>query len=232
MICSLGRRCRSKGSHATFNLVGNETGRCVGLREYISGRTVPMLLACDDTDMTQEWVFPTNTTRIGAILSASALNAGAVATALAVSNSTLYGPYKVHRNTAFSLASQLPVQALFMVYCAGDSVGGQHLKDSQPLLDGSYGEMWMELQPYQPEAPCDNRGCQDYSPSQSWYWSPRSGTVRLAAAPGSGDRCDEPGCYQLTSHLPAYDELCLARVASISNYGVDPTTDKTAGTDV
>lgn len=71
--------------------MGNETGRCIGLREYISGRTVPMLLECDATDATQEWVFPTNSTRIGAILSVSALNAGATATALGVSNSTLYG---------------------------------------------------------------------------------------------------------------------------------------------
>ena len=110
--------------------------------------------------------------------------------------------------------------------------GGQHLNDSQPLLDASYGEMWLELQPYQPEAPCNNRNCQDYSPSQAWYWSPRSGTVRLAAAPGNGYHCDEPGCYQLTTHLPAYDELCLARVASISSYGVDPSSDTTPGTDV
>ena len=40
------------------------------------------------------------------------------------------------------------------------------------------------------------------------------------------------GNHQLTSHLPAYDELCLSRVASISNYGVDPTSDSSGGTDV
>ena len=44
--------------------------------------------------------------------------------------------------------------------------------------------------------------------------------------------CDEPGCYQLTSHMPTYDEFCLARVASISAYGVDPSSDKTGGTDI
>lgn len=64
------------------------------------------------------------------------------------------------------------------------------------------------------------------------YWSPRSGTVRLAAAPGNGYHCDEPGCYALSTHLPAYDELCLARVASISSYGLDPSSDSTPGTDV
>merc|ERR1711865_363931 len=56
--------------------------------------------------------------------------------------------------------------------------------------------------------------------------------MRLAAAAAEGYICYEPGCYQLTSHLPAYDELCLARVASISNYGVDPTSDHAGGTDV
>ena len=90
----------------------------------------------------------------------------------------------------------------------------------------------MLLAPYNPEPPCGSRGCQQYDPTQSWYLSPRSGTLRLAAAAAEGYRCYEPGCYQLTSHLPAFDELCLARVASISAYGVDPTSDSTAGTDV
>jgi hypothetical protein len=219
------------GSHAhglpVYNLVANETGRCVGLRDYIAGRTVPVLLGCETADTTQQWVVPTNSTRIGSILSVSAMTNGDAATALAVSNSTLFGT--------------------------------QHSKDSQPLLDVTYGEMWLELQPYLPEPPCFDRNCQDYNPTQSWYWSPRSGTVvrlqdahrhaiyatmyglwsdrcvwfqRLAAANGGGYHCDEPGCYQLTSHLPTYEEFCLARVASISAYGVDPSSDHTGGTDV
>ena len=56
--------------------------------------------------------------------------------------------------------------------------------------------------------------------------------MRLAAVQGSGYRCYESGCYQLTSHLPAYDELCLARVASVSKLGVDPLSDSTGGVDV
>jgi hypothetical protein len=110
--------------------------------------------------------------------------------------------------------------------------GAPHKAGEQPLLDGAYGDQWLQLAAYHPEPACDNRNCQDYDPTQSWYWSPRSGTVRLAAANGNGYHCFEPGCYQLTSHLPAYDELCLARVASISNYGVDPSSDSTGGTDV
>ena len=183
---------RAKGNFATFKLVGNETGRCMGLREYITGRTVPMLLACDDTDLTQEWVFPTNATRIGAILSAAALNAGASATALAVSNSTLYGPsvrpsvrssarplarlslslcLSVSLSTLYGLknANVLVLHISKMHCCSVPEIrplnhivnrfclcpclvpsvaGGQHLTDSQPLLDASYGEMWLELQPY------------------------------------------------------------------------------------
>ena len=71
-----------------------------------------------------------------------------------------------------------------------------------------------------------------YDPLQSWYWSPREGTVRLAAAAAEGYRCYEPGCYQLTAHYPATDEFCLSKVASISAYGTDPTSDATGGTDV
>jgi hypothetical protein len=84
-----------------YNLVANETGRCAGLREY-AGRTVPMLLRCEKADVTQRWVFPKNVTRIGSILSVSAMDAAVAveaaggssantATALAVSNSTLFG---------------------------------------------------------------------------------------------------------------------------------------------
>lgn len=167
-----------------YSLLANESGRCIGMRSYIPGRTVPMLLPCEKTDATQQWLFPTNTTRIGSILSVAAMDAGAADTALAVANSTLFG--------------------------------ATHLQDRQPLLDVTYGEMWLQLVPYAPEPACDNRNCQDYDPLQSWYVSPRSGTMRLAAANGGGYHCDEPGCYHLTSHMPTYDEFCLARVASIS----------------
>lgn len=188
------------GSNATVALVANETMRCLGLRPFVGGRMVPVLLECGADDATQAWTFPTGVDAIGAIQSAWALSQGANATVLSVANSTL--------------------------------VGGIHGQDAQAILDGSYGDMVLGLAPYTHEAPCDNRNCQDYDPAQSWYWSPYSGTVRLAAAPATGYRCYEEGCYQLTSHLPAYDELCLAKVASISKYGVDYTSDKTGGVDV
>lgn len=39
--------------------------------------------------------------------------------------------------------------------------------------------------------------------------------------PPPPDRCFEGSCYQLTSHLPATTDLCLAHVAAISNDGTD-----------
>ena len=51
-------------------------------------------------------------------------------------------------------------------------------------------------------------------------------------AGANGYRCYEGPCYQLTSHLPASEEYCLAHVASISNDGIDPTTATTGGVDV
>ena len=44
--------------------------------------------------------------------------------------------------------------------------------------------------------------------------------TRLTPLPSS-DRCFEGSCYQLTSHLPAATDLCLAHVAAISNDGTD-----------
>jgi len=110
--------------------------------------------------------------------------------------------------------------------------GAMHGSDPMALVDKAYGEMRLGLVPFVQEAKCTSRNCQDYDPSQSWYVSPRSGTVRLAAVQGSGDFCYEEGCYRLTSHLPTYDEFCLARVASVSKLGVDPSSDKTGGVDV
>ena len=66
----------------TYQLVANETGRCVGLRNYAitppSGAAavpglIPALFACDASDKKQVWVFPTGVDRIGSIQNAWAL---------------------------------------------------------------------------------------------------------------------------------------------------------------
>jgi len=188
-------------SPQSFAILSNETGRCLGIRKYAPNeRLTPMLVECDQNDLTQEWKFPDNTTRIGAIQSAWAVTTGSNATVLSASASTLYGTV--------------------------------HHQGEQSLLDAAYGQNLLGLATYHPEASCNSRNCQDYDPTQSWYWSPGTGTVRLAAAAAEGYRCYEPNCYQLTTHLPAYDSLCLSRVASVSNYGVDPSSDTSNGTDI
>jgi hypothetical protein len=102
--------------------------------------------------------------------------------------------------------------------------GASHKTGEQPLLDAAFGQQLLGLSPYHPEPACDGRDCQDYDPTQSWYWSPSSGTVRLAAAAANGYRCYEPGCYHLTSHLPAYDEVsntyCYALLYTVLLYTV------------
>jgi len=103
-----------------------------------------------------------------------------------------------------------------------------HGKDEAELPDANYGIQTLLLVPYAPEPPCTNRGCQDYDPTQMWYYSPRQGTIALANAEGNGYRCYEGPCYQLTSHLPSSDTLCLSSVASISNDPLNPTGAGTA----
>ena len=110
--------------------------------------------------------------------------------------------------------------------------GAVHALDTSTMLDGAYGMTRLGLVPLVIEAPCDARSCQDYDPTQSWYLSPRTGVLRLATANANGYHCFEAGCYQLTPHLSATEEWCLAEVASISKYGVDPLSDKTGGVDV
>lgn len=189
-----------------YSLVSNETGRCLGIRPYVMGYNnvmIPALVSCAAASEDK--------TQAWGFPSGGPERIGAIQSLWAVAQGS---------------------NATVLAVANATLYGSVHGKDGQAVLDGAYGITQLILAPYAPEAPCHDRGCQDYDPSQSWYISPRSGTVRLAAGTAEGYRCYEPGCYMLTSHLPAYDELCLARVASISKNGVDPTTDVTGGTDV
>jgi alpha-galactosidase len=192
---------------AAFALVNNATGRCLGMRAYV-GRLAPLLVPCADpaADPSQAWAFPTGANRIGGIV-----NLAAVAAAAAGTNPT--------NATALSVANST-------VYV------GAHGPDAVPLPDAAYGIQNLGLAPYTPEPPCDNRGCQNYDPTQSWYWSPTTGTVALALVAANIYRCYEGPCYQLTAHLPATESWCLSAVASISNDGVDPDTTTVPGVDV
>eukprot|EP00759_Apiculatamorpha_spiralis_P027968 PhF_6_TR30577/c0_g2_i1/m.44953/K07407/E3.2.1.22B, galA, rafA; alpha-galactosidase len=72
-----------------------DSQRCLAVITYM-GSLTPVLLPCDSSDLTQMWVFPTGSNRIGGIINAA--NPGMT---LAVSNSTVYGA--VHGNDAQAL---------------------------------------------------------------------------------------------------------------------------------
>ena len=113
--------------------------------------------------------------------------------------------------------------ALNLSLTAGDSTvyGTVHGNDQISLPDSAYGLINMTFTPYQPEPPCHSRDCDNYVPQQSFYYSPRTGTLALALMASNIYRCFEGSCYVLTSHYPTTADLCLAHVASISNDGVD-----------
>ena len=132
-----------------------------------------------------------------------------------------------------SMAAVAAKSAATVLSVANSSVmGAIHGKDTVPLLDAAYGFQTLQLAPYAPEAPCHNRDCQDYDPHALWYFSPRNNVLSLAMAAANGYRCYEGPCYQLTTHLPAVDEYCLAHVASISNDGIDTEITHVPGVDV
>jgi hypothetical protein len=83
-----------------------------------------------------------------------------------------------------------------------------------PLPDANYGLANITLAPYAPQPPCSSRSCDNYAPSQMWYWSSASGKLFLGHYSANDYRCFGPNCYQLTGHLPTYNEFCLAHVLS------------------
>ena len=191
----------------TYTIYHNATGRCLGTRYYVD-HIAPMLVPCVENpqlDLTQSWIFPTGTVRLGALQNLAAVlsfQAGtnpSNATVLTVANTTIYGTI--------------------------------HGQDTFPLSDFTYGINKLTLAPYAPEPPCDNRNCQNYDPTQMWYIS-QKGQISLGMAGPNMYRCFEGPCYVLTSHMPALDAFCLSSVASVSNDGLDPTTTTTGGYDI
>ena len=117
----------------------------------------------------------------------------------------------------------------------GDSslYGKVHGSDSISVPDANYGLLNLSLATYAPEPPCDNRGCDNYAPSQMWYWSPRLGTLNLGHMSANDYRCFGPNCYQLTGHVPTSAQMCLAHVLSFdANVGTSPNEAGNAGVDV
>lgn len=116
--------------------------------------------------------------------------------------------------------------ALNLSLAAGESTvwGALHGADNASLLDAAYGITNLTFEATVVEPPCTDRGCDGYEPRQSWYWSPATGRLSLALFSANMYRCYEgsSGCYNFAgSHLTTVDDLCLTRVQSISNDGLD-----------
>lgn len=104
--------------------------------------------------------------------------------------------------------------------------------DSTPVPDAAYGLTNLGLVPFSPPAPCDSRGCEDYEPTQTWYWSARTGTIALALFTANHYHCFDGPCEQGTRKLPTYAAHCLAHVLSVAYEGTDPSQFSTSAADV
>ena len=116
--------------------------------------------------------------------------------------------------------------ALNLSLSAGESTvwGTRHGTDNATLLDGTYGITNLTLEASVTPPPCTDRDCDGYEPRQMWYLSPLTGRLSLALFSGNMYRCFEgsSGCYDFSgAHLPVTEDQCLARVAAISNDGLD-----------
>uniref|UniRef100_A0A7S0J3B0 Alpha-galactosidase n=1 Tax=Calcidiscus leptoporus TaxID=127549 RepID=A0A7S0J3B0_9EUKA len=91
--------------------------------------------------------------------------------------------------------------------------------DGYATPDTAYGLPPLQLvRPYAQPA-CRGRDCQDYDPTQKWYWSAADGKLRHALFTASiNDRVSGAG-YQLTRKVPTWRHHCLAHVLSDENAG-------------
>ena len=108
-----------------------------------------------------------------------------------------------------------------------------HGDDPVAVPDGNYGNFNITLAEYAPESPCSTRSCDDYTPAQMWYFSPRLGTISLGAMSANDYRCYGSGCYKLTGHVNVGAQFCLSHVLSYdANSGTEPQGSSVAGSDV
>lgn len=94
-----------------------------------------------------------------------------------------------------------------------------HGGDQFQVPDVAYGDESLTLvAPYDQEM-CSTRFCENYDPSQMWYFSPSEGLLRHATYTASiNHRADGEG-YTLTRKVPTWRHHCLAHTLSTSNSG-------------
>jgi len=107
-----------------------------------------------------------------------------------------------------------------------------HGSDPIAVADAAYGLTNLGLVPFTPEPPCNSRDCAGYSPTQTWYWSPRSGLIALAVYSANHYHCYDPPCEFAAAAVPAPSALCLSHVLSVAYAGTDPTDESTSIADI
>ena len=91
--------------------------------------------------------------------------------------------------------------------------------DTFATPDASYGLPPLQLVPPYAQPACKVRSCQEYDPTQKWYYSPTDGRLRHSLFTASiNDRVRGEG-YQLTTKVPTWRHHCLAHVLSDQNGG-------------
>jgi hypothetical protein len=122
----------------------------------------------------------------------TSLTSESTGSALAVSNSSLFGV--VH------------------------PLGGKR-SDEFPTPDLAYGEPGIVLaEPYD-EGVCGGRDCQGYDPSQMWYYSKMDGMLRQSTYTASINHRVAGNGYVLTEKVPTWRHHCLAHTLSVTNEG-------------
>merc|ERR1719397_307252 len=94
-----------------------------------------------------------------------------------------------------------------------------HGKDQYSVSDVSYGSNGLVLMTPYDQKDCTSRNCQNYDPSQMWYFSPTEGLLRHSTYWASMNHKNDGEGYTLTPKVPTWRHSCLAHVLSTRNAG-------------
>jgi len=189
----------------TYTIRHEVTGRCLGVSSNTTRRPVD-LMPCDPKAETQHWRFDKGLTTVTSVTNvASGL-------ALAVGNGTLTagacGPLCRSHDPINTSRANVDV----------------HGSDGFAVSDVAYGHTGLTLAKPYDQPNCDSRDCQNYDPSQMWYYSATDGYLRQSTYVASINHRDVGEGYTLTNKVPTWRHHCLAHVLSEGNQGTDAGT--------
>eukprot|EP00931_Biecheleriopsis_adriatica_P077238 TRINITY_DN50840_c0_g1_i1.p1 TRINITY_DN50840_c0_g1~~TRINITY_DN50840_c0_g1_i1.p1 ORF type:complete len:530 (+),score=97.52 TRINITY_DN50840_c0_g1_i1:227-1591(+) len=113
-------------------------------------------------------------------------------------------------NVLAGLALAVPNSTLFAM---------PHGQDEFQVSDAAYGDSGLVLiAPYNQDD-CKGRDCQNYDPSQMWYFSSTEGLLKHATYTASINHKADGDGYTLTRKVPTWRHHCLTHTLSVSNAG-------------